>query len=96
MQVFDYNELTQNVAKVFDAALMDEVIINNKDGYSYKILPFKNNNTQEKSPLGTATEPCHLSDGLGEGSPLADIPCIEANITTQEIVELLRESRAGI
>jgi hypothetical protein len=29
-------------------------------------------------------------------SPLEDIPCIEANITTQEIVELLRESRAGI
>jgi hypothetical protein len=77
MQVFDYNELTQNIAKVFDAALIDEVIINNKDGYSYKILPFKNNNTQEKSPL-------------------EDIPCIEADITTQEIVELLRESRAGI
>ncbi|MDR3342375.1 MAG: prevent-host-death protein [Treponema sp.] len=77
MQVFDYNELTQNVAKVFDAALMDEVIINNKNGYSYKIFPFKNNNTQEKSPL-------------------EDIPCIEADITTQEIVELLRESRAGI
>jgi hypothetical protein len=29
-------------------------------------------------------------------SPLEDVPCIEANITTQEIVELLRESRAGI
>ncbi|MDR2747142.1 MAG: hypothetical protein LBB77_06800, partial [Treponema sp.] len=29
-------------------------------------------------------------------SPLEDIPCIEAEITTQEIVELLRESRAGI
>jgi hypothetical protein len=29
-------------------------------------------------------------------SPLEDIPCIEANITMQEIVELLRESRAGI
>jgi hypothetical protein len=77
MQVFDYSELTQNIAKVFDVALMDEVIINNKDGYSYKILPLKNNNTQEKSPL-------------------EDIPCIEADITTQEIVELLRESRAGI
>jgi hypothetical protein len=29
-------------------------------------------------------------------SPFEDIPCIEANITKQEIVELLRESRAGI
>jgi hypothetical protein len=93
MQIFDYNELTQNVSKVFDVALLDEVIVNNKiprsraagystrkrnkNGYSYKILPFKNNNAQEKSPL-------------------EDIPCIEADITTQEIVELLRESRAGI
>jgi hypothetical protein len=28
-------------------------------------------------------------------SPLEDIPYITADITTQEIVELLRESRAG-
>jgi hypothetical protein len=77
MQIFDYNELTQNVTEVFDAALTDEVIINNKNGYSYKILPFKNNESTEKSPL-------------------ADIPCITADITIQEIVELLRESRAGI
>jgi hypothetical protein len=77
MQVFDYNELTQNVIKIFDAALVDEVIINNKNGQSYKILPFKNNGSTGKSPL-------------------EDIPCIDADITTQEIVELLRESRAGI
>jgi hypothetical protein len=77
MQVFDYKELSQNVTKVFDAALIDDVIINNKNGYSYKILPFKNNESTEKSPL-------------------EDIPCITADITTQEIVELLRESRAGI
>jgi hypothetical protein len=31
-----------------------------------------------------------------EKSPFEDIPYIEADITTQEIVELLRESRAGI
>jgi hypothetical protein len=31
-----------------------------------------------------------------EKSPLEDIPYITADITTQEIVELLRESRAGI
>jgi len=29
-------------------------------------------------------------------SPFEDIPGIKVNITTQEIVELLRESRAGI
>jgi len=29
-------------------------------------------------------------------SPLEDIPYITADITTQEIVELIRESRAGI
>ena len=29
-------------------------------------------------------------------SPLEDIPRIKLNITTQEIVELIRESRAGI
>jgi hypothetical protein len=33
----------------------------------------------------------------GEGkSPFENIPCITADITTQEMVELLRESRAGI
>jgi len=31
-----------------------------------------------------------------EKSPFEDIPGIKVNITTQEIVELLRESRAGI
>jgi hypothetical protein len=77
MQVFDYNELTQNVTKVFDAALIDEVIINNKDGNSYKLLSIKSNTNAGKSPL-------------------EDIPRIKLDITTQEIVKLLRESRAGI
>jgi hypothetical protein len=77
LQVFDYNELTQNITKIFDAALLDEVIINNKNGYSYKILPLKSDKSTEKSPF-------------------EDIPCINADITTQEIVELLREGRAGI
>jgi hypothetical protein len=77
MLVFDISEFTQNATKVFDAALTDEVIINNKDGNSYKILPVKNNHEAGKSPF-------------------EDIPCITADITTQEIVELLRESRAGV
>ena len=77
MLIFDVSDFSQNAAKVFDAALTDEVIINNKDGKSYRILPFKNDNKAEKSLL-------------------ENIPYITADITTQEIVELIRESRAGI
>jgi len=77
MLIFDISDFSQNVAKVFDAALTDEVIINNKDGKSYKILPFVNDNKAVKPTL-------------------EDIPYITADITTQEIVELIRESRAGI
>jgi hypothetical protein len=77
MQIFDYIEFSQDMTKVFNTALTDEVIINNKDGNSYKLLPIKENNKVGKSPL-------------------EDIPRIKLDITTQEIVELLRESRAGI
>jgi hypothetical protein len=77
MRVFDYNEFAQDIPKVFSIALVDEVIINNEDGNSYKLLPIKKNNKTGKSPL-------------------ADIPRIKLDITTQEIVELLRESRAGV
>jgi hypothetical protein len=73
MLIFDISEFTKNATKVFDAALTDEVIINNKDGNKYKILPLKNEGKEGKSPF-------------------EDIPYI----TTQEIVELLRENRAGI
>jgi hypothetical protein len=76
MLVFDVSDFTQNATKVFDAALTDEVIINDKDGKSYKILPINDDNKGK--------------------SPLEDIPYITANITTQEIVDLIRESRAGI
>jgi len=72
MLVFDISDFSQDAAKVFDAALTDEVIINN-DGKSYRILPFKTGK-----------------------SPLEDIPYITADITTQEIVELIREGRAGV
>jgi hypothetical protein len=77
MQVFDYIDFSRNVTKVFDAALFDEVIVKNTNGYSYKILPIKEDDTLDKSPF-------------------EDIPGIKLDITTQEIVELLRESRAGI
>jgi hypothetical protein len=77
MQVFEYNEFSQDMAKAFSAALVDDVIINNKDGNSYKLLPIKKNSKKGKSPF-------------------EDIPRIKVNITTQEIVELLRECRAGV
>jgi hypothetical protein len=77
MLLFDVSEFTQNAAKVFDVALTDDVIVSNKDGNRYKILPLKN-------------------DSKGGKSPFEDIPCITANITTQEIVALLRESRAEL
>ena len=76
MLVFSVSDFTRNATKVLNAALNDEVIINN-EGVQYKILPIKN-------------------DVLKGKSPLEDIPCITANITTQEIVELIRETRAGI
>jgi len=37
-----------------------------------------------------------INDEKREKSPLEDIPYITADITTQEIVGLIRESRAGI
>ena len=76
MLVFDVSDFTQNATKVFDAALTDEVIINNKNGKSYRIIP--------------------INDEKKEKSPLEDIPYITADITTQEIVDLVRESRAGV
>jgi hypothetical protein len=57
--------------------LVDEVIINNKDGNSYKLLPVKDKNETGKSPL-------------------EDIPRVKLDITTHEIVEILRDCRAGV
>ena len=77
MQVFEYDYFYQNLTKIFDVALTQEVIVKNSNGYSYKILPIKNDD-----PIGK--------------SPFEDIPGVKVNISTQEIVELIRESRAGI
>jgi hypothetical protein len=77
MLVIDISDFSQDVKKAFDAALTDEVIINNKDGMKYKILPIIDSEKNGKSPF-------------------EDIPYITADITTQEIVGLIRESRAGI
>ena len=83
MLVFDISDFSKNAAKVFDAALTEEVIINNKDGKCFKILPINNENES-------------ASSGSGGKSPFDDIPCIVAGITTQEIVDLIKESRAGV
>jgi len=77
MLVFDVSDFSRDMAKIFDASLTNEVIINDKNGKSYKILPMSN-------------------DGKTGKSPLEDVPYITADITTQEIVDLIRESRAGI
>jgi hypothetical protein len=65
------------MTKVFNTALIDEVIINDNEGNSYKLLPVNGKNKTGKSPF-------------------EDIKRIKLGITTQEIVEMLRESRAGI
>jgi hypothetical protein len=76
MRVFDIAEFTLDIPKVFNTALIDEVIINNNDGNRYKLLPIK-------------------TDMEGK-SPLEDIPRIKLNVTTQKIVEILQECRAGL
>ena len=76
MLVIDIADFSKDVARVFDTALTDDVIVSDKNGVSYKILPIKN-----VAPKGK--------------SPFEDVPCICANITTREIVELIRENRAG-
>jgi len=76
MLVFSVSDFTKDTEKIFNAALKSDVIINNNDGNSFKIVPL------EKEKEGK--------------SPLEDIPGIKLNITTQEIVEILRECRAGV
>ena len=60
--------------KIFNAALTDEVIINNNDGNSYKLLAIKQNIK----------------------SPFDNIPRVKLGVTTKEIVEIIRECRAGV
>ena len=74
MLVFDISEFSQKTKEVFNAALTNEVIINNDDGNSYKLLPIQKNGK----------------------SPFENIPKIKLDITTQEIVEIINECRAGI
>ena len=50
MQVFDIVEFTLDIPKVFNTALVDEVIIKN-NGNRYKLLPIRENDHAGKSPL---------------------------------------------
>ena len=74
MLIVDISDFTKNASKIIEATSVEDVIIKNSDGNSYKLSPI-NNNT-------------HMS--------IKDIPYITANITTQGIVDLIRENRAGI
>ena len=73
MLVFSISDLTQNTQKIFEAAQTEEVIINNLDGKSYRLLPVRKNGK----------------------SPFDNVPRIKLGITTQEIIEIIKESRAG-
>ena len=77
MQVFEYTDFSQNLSKVFDIALRNDVIIKNKDGNKYKLAPITKRNMKEKSPF-------------------ENVSGVKLNVTTQEIVEILHECRAGI
>ena len=73
MLIFNISEFAKDTSKIFDAAQTNEVIINNNDGKSYRLLPIKNNN-----------------------SPFDNVTKVKLGITTQEIVEIIRECREGI
>lgn len=73
MLVFDISDFTKNATDICNTALSDEVIINNKDGNSFKLLPITN---KEKSPFD-------------------NIPRVKLDVTTQGIVEIINECRAG-
>ena len=77
MLIFGFQEFKQNMTRVFDTAQKDEVVVNDKNGNSYKLLPVKSNIQNGKSPF-------------------EDIPSMKLNMTIEEIVEIFRESRAGI
>ena len=50
MLVFSISDFNQNTTQILNAALKNEVIINN-EGIQYKILPINNDTNKEKSPL---------------------------------------------
>jgi hypothetical protein len=51
MQIFDFSEFSDDVTKIFNAAQLEEVIINYEDGNSYKLMPVKKEAAPGKSPF---------------------------------------------
>ena len=45
MLIFTISEFTKDTSKILNAAQSNEVIINNNDGKSYRLLPINNNNS---------------------------------------------------
>jgi hypothetical protein len=76
MQMYNYTDFTQNMPKVFDTALYDDVIISDSVGNNYRLVPVVETK-KGKSPF----------DGIKK---------VKVNMTTQDIVQLLHESRAGV
>jgi len=59
MLVFSISDFTRNNSKVLEAALTNEVIINNYDGKSYKLLPIKYSAASTKlDPQNLVAIPC--------------------------------------
>ena len=73
MQIYNYQEAVSNLSLVLDNALADEVVIKNKNGINFKLIP--------------------IIENKDDKSPLEKIKGIKANITTQELVEIIREGR---
>jgi hypothetical protein len=76
MQIYNYTDFAQNMSKVFNTALVDDVIVKDTMGNKYKITPVRETVTGK--------------------SPIEGIPTVKLNMTTQEIVEILHENRAGV
>ena len=73
MLIYNYQEAVSDLSLILDNALANEVVIKNKNGFNFKLIPIIENNDEK--------------------SPLENIKGIKANITTQELVEIIREGR---
>jgi len=71
MRVFNYSGARQNFASILNLAAEEDVIIAEKDGSRFKVVPLTKN--ERKSPF--------------------DIPGIKSEVTTKEILAVIRETR---
>ena len=72
MKAYNYLEVQQNLSVILNAAVNEDVIINNSDGIKFKLI--------------------YLKDNIIPASPL-DIDGITTDITTQELMSIVREQR---